>query len=209
LLLIAAAPTGCSRPPKPAFRRATLTRYAGCWASSARRSWTRSPPTGPWRARTRAAFASGRGREAAELLLAAGQRLITVDDQLARDVYMTACGVSTWVGQPEILRAVSLAARALPLPPDPRPIDPLLDTLTLLVTDGREAAAALRETAKVLMDIPVDDVVKWGWVATGAAGAVAAELHTEAIEKFEQTSSASPPAGSCATRCRALTRVIA
>jgi DNA-binding CsgD family transcriptional regulator len=68
---------------------------------------------------------------------------------------------------------VSLAARALPLPLHPRPIDLLLDGLTLLVTDGRAvAAAALQEAATVLLDISVDDVLKWGWVATGAAGAI-------------------------------------
>ncbi|XVU27802.1 AAA family ATPase [Actinoplanes sp. CA-054009] len=123
--------------------------------------------------RGQVAFASGHGREATELLLAAGRRLAVADDQLARDVYMSAWGVAISVSQPESLRAVSLAARALPSPPDPRPLDLLLDGLTLLVTEGRAAAAAaLREAAKVLMDISADDVVKWGWVAAGAAGAI-------------------------------------
>ncbi|XVV14959.1 AAA family ATPase [Actinoplanes sp. CA-131856] len=123
--------------------------------------------------RGQVAFASGHGREATELLLASAQRLATVDGQLARDVFMSAWGVAISVSQPESLRAVSAAARALPPPPDPRPIDLLLDGLTLLVTEGRAvAAAALREAAKVLMDISADDVVKWGWVAAGAAGAI-------------------------------------
>ncbi|MCO8273251.1 LuxR C-terminal-related transcriptional regulator [Actinoplanes sp. TRM 88003] len=123
--------------------------------------------------RGQVAFASGHGHEATELLLASAQRLAAADDQLARDVLMPAWGVATSVAQPESLRAVSFAARALPAPADPRPIDLLLDGLTLLVTDGRAVAApALREAAKILLDISVDDVVKWGWVAAGVAGAV-------------------------------------
>jgi hypothetical protein len=49
----------------------------------------------------------------------------------------------------------------------------LLDGFALLVTDGRAAAAAtLQRAAKALIDIPAADVLRWGWVATGASSAI-------------------------------------
>jgi tetratricopeptide (TPR) repeat protein len=49
----------------------------------------------------------------------------------------------------------------------------LLDGLALLATDGRAAAAGtLQQAAKSLTTIPVKDVLRWGWAATGASNAV-------------------------------------
>jgi DNA-binding CsgD family transcriptional regulator len=49
----------------------------------------------------------------------------------------------------------------------------LIDGLALLTTDGRAAAAAtLQQAAKSLTSIPVEDVLRWGWAATGASNAV-------------------------------------
>jgi ATP/maltotriose-dependent transcriptional regulator MalT len=49
----------------------------------------------------------------------------------------------------------------------------LLDGLALLSTDGRAAAAAtLQQAARSLTSIPVEDVLRWGWAATGASNAV-------------------------------------
>ena len=64
--------------------------------------------------------------------------------------------------------------RALPPPPgDPRPLDLLLHGLALLTTDGHAAAApTLQRAAKALASIPVEDVLRWGWMAAGAATVV-------------------------------------
>src|SRR5215467_14438245 len=49
----------------------------------------------------------------------------------------------------------------------------LLHGLALLDTDGPAAAAAtLQRAGKVLTSIPVEDVLRWGWVAASAYTAV-------------------------------------
>ena len=49
----------------------------------------------------------------------------------------------------------------------------MLDGLALPITDGHAAAAAtLQRAAKMLTGIPVAEVLRWGWVATGASAAV-------------------------------------
>jgi hypothetical protein len=69
---------------------------------------------------------------------------------------------------------VSRAIRALPPPTGaPRPIHLLLDGLAVLSTDGRAAATpTLQRAAKMLLDIPVEDVLRWGWVAPAASAAI-------------------------------------
>jgi DNA-binding CsgD family transcriptional regulator len=66
------------------------------------------------------------------------------------------------------LLEVSRTARALPPPAHPpRPVDLLLDGLTLMVTDGPAAAApALRAAMSALAsgDIPVEESLQWGWL---------------------------------------------
>jgi DNA-binding CsgD family transcriptional regulator len=72
-------------------------------------------------------------------------------------------------GKP-VLEDICRAVRALPPPRGaPRPLDLLLDGLALVTTDGHAAAAPkLRRAAKELANIPVEDVLRWGWVATVA-----------------------------------------
>ncbi|MGZ6693965.1 MAG: AAA family ATPase, partial [Solirubrobacteraceae bacterium] len=97
------------------------------------------------------AFASGFGSDAPRLLLQAAMRLEPYDLELARETYLTAWGAAMFAGHlagadiiPEICRAV----RALPLPiGTPRPLDLLLDGLTLLTTDGRAAATPTLQRA--------------------------------------------------------------
>jgi ATP/maltotriose-dependent transcriptional regulator MalT len=61
--------------------------------------------------------------------------------------------------------------RALPPAPGaPRPLDLLLDGLALLTTEGHAAATpTLQRAAKAIADIPVEDVLLWGWIASSAS----------------------------------------
>jgi DNA-binding CsgD family transcriptional regulator len=122
------------------------------------------------------AFASGLGGDAPTLLLEAARRLEPFDLDLARETYLTAWGAALFAGPAgrDSLLEVCRAARALPPASGaPRPLDLLLDGMALLVTEGRPAAAApLQRAAKALVDIPVEDVIRWGWAATGASDAV-------------------------------------
>jgi DNA-binding CsgD family transcriptional regulator len=77
-------------------------------------------------------------------------------------------------GDVDVLLEICRSARALPPPPDgPRPLDLTLEGLAQLISDGHAAAATtLQRAAKVLTSIPVDDVLRWGWVATRTSSAV-------------------------------------
>ena len=131
------------------------------------------------------AFASGLRQDAPPLLLEAARRLEPLDLSLARETYLTAWGAAIFAGPAggEVLLEVCRAVRALPpLRSAPRPLDVLLDGLALLTTDGRAAAAAtLQQAAESLTSIPVEDVLRWGWAATGASNAVWDEKATRAI----------------------------
>jgi DNA-binding CsgD family transcriptional regulator len=122
------------------------------------------------------AFASGIGRDAPHLLLKAARQLEPFDAELSRQTYLTAWGAAFVAGHLagdgpllEICRAVqALPPRAGP----PRPLDLLLDGLAILTTDGHAAATpTLQRAAEALADIPVEDVLRWGWMATAASNA--------------------------------------
>jgi hypothetical protein len=117
--------------------------------------------------RGQVALASGGISEAPRLLLRAARRLEPVDLELARQTYLTAWSAASVAGDlggsdvvPEICRAVQA------LPPragGPRPLDLLLDGLALLTTDGHAAATpTLQRAATALLDIPLEDVLRWG-----------------------------------------------
>ena len=122
------------------------------------------------------AFASGLRQDAPPLLLEAARRLEPLDLSLARETYLTAWGAATFAGPAggDTLLEICRAVRALPPPrsaQDPR--DVMLDGLALLTTDGRAAAApTLQQAVKLLTRIPVKDVLRWGWAATGVSNAV-------------------------------------
>jgi DNA-binding CsgD family transcriptional regulator len=119
------------------------------------------------------AFASGLGADAAPLLLAAAQRLEPFAVDLARETFLMAWGAAIFAGQSDIVVAVCRAVQALPQPADPRPLDLLLEAYALLTIEGRAAATpALQRAATAVAQLPVDDVLRWGWVATGASSAV-------------------------------------
>jgi DNA-binding CsgD family transcriptional regulator len=122
------------------------------------------------------AFASGLGSDAPPLLLEAARRLQPLDLNLARETYLAAWGAAVFAGPAggDILVEICTAVRDLPSPTAAaRPLDMLLDGLALLTTDGRAAAAAtLQDAAQSLAGIPLEDVLRWGWVATAASDAV-------------------------------------
>jgi len=121
------------------------------------------------------AFASGFGSDApAQLLMEAARQLEPFDLDLARETYLTAWAAATNTGPPlggNILVEICRAVRALPPPPGaPRSLDLLLDGLALLSTQGRAAASpTLQRAAKALADMPVEDVLRWGWAAGSTA----------------------------------------
>jgi DNA-binding CsgD family transcriptional regulator len=124
------------------------------------------------------AFASGPASDAPPLLLKAARRLERIDLEFARETYLTAWGAAyVAAGQAAgrgVLLEICRAVRALrPRPGAPRPLDLLLDGLALLTTDGHAAATSvLQRAATALAGIPVEDVVRWGWMATAASNAV-------------------------------------
>jgi len=124
------------------------------------------------------AFASGLASDAPPLLLKAARRLEPIDLNLARETYVTAWGAaSVAAGQAAgrgVLLEICRAVRALPPRRGaPHPLDLLLDGLALLTTDGHAAATpVLQRAATALADIPVEDVVQWGWMAAAASNAV-------------------------------------
>jgi DNA-binding CsgD family transcriptional regulator/tetratricopeptide (TPR) repeat protein len=141
------------------------------------------PPEGFQRAqvsllRGHIAFASGLGSDApARLLLQAAKQLEPFDLDIARETYLAAWGAATNAGTlAGEVTLLEICRSALALPPStgaPRPLDLLLDGFALLVTEGRAAAApALQRASKALISLPVEDVLRWGWMTPGASLAV-------------------------------------
>jgi ATP/maltotriose-dependent transcriptional regulator MalT len=111
------------------------------------------------------------------LLLQAGRRLEPFDLELARETYLTAWAAAVFAGRlagGEVLSEICGAILALPpYPGTPRPFDLMLDGFALLTAAGRAAATpTLQRAAAALVDVRVEDVLRWGWAATGASDAV-------------------------------------
>jgi DNA-binding CsgD family transcriptional regulator len=126
--------------------------------------------------RARVAFADGHWSDAPPLLLKAARRLESLDLDPARETYLTAWGaaaLSEDLDAHGVLLEICRAVRGLPAPVAPRPLDLLLDGLALMITEGHAAGApVLQRAIGALTDIPVDEIVEWGWLATGASVAV-------------------------------------
>jgi DNA-binding CsgD family transcriptional regulator len=125
--------------------------------------------------RGRIAFASGLGSDAPPLLLKAAKRLEPLNLDLARQTYVDAWQAAFFAGHlagAGDLLEVSRAARALPASAHPpRLVDLVLDGFALLVTDGPAAAApVLRQATSAFAspDIPEEEILRWGWIATVA-----------------------------------------
>jgi DNA-binding CsgD family transcriptional regulator len=124
------------------------------------------------------AFASNYGEDAPERLLKAARRLEALDPTLARQTYLDAWGAAMMVGRAgaKVLPEVSRAALSAPRPAStPRLMDVLLNGFSLLVLEGRSAAAPLLNAAVRAVaagEIPIAEALQWGWYGAVAAGAV-------------------------------------
>jgi DNA-binding CsgD family transcriptional regulator len=119
--------------------------------------------------RGRVAMASF-GSDAAELLLRAARRLETLDLELARHTYLLAWGGTTVTGQDDVRVEISQAVRSLPRADRPGPLDLLLDGVTLLTLEGpRAAIPRLQRAAEATVELPLEDILDWGWAAVTAS----------------------------------------
>jgi DNA-binding CsgD family transcriptional regulator len=129
------------------------------------------------RIRAHVALGAGRWAEALPLLREAAARLGPLDVDLARETYLTAWGAA---GMAEDLAArdviVEICHGVRALPPsqgDSRPRDLLLDGFAQLIIEGYPAAVpTLQRAALALANMPVEDVLRWGWMAVGARNAL-------------------------------------
>ena len=115
-------------------------------------------------------FVLSYGSDGAPLLLQAARRLEPFDLQLARQAYLTAWGAALtagYLGGAGVMIAICRAIRALPPPPDAAdPLHLVIDGLAQLTIEGHAAATpTLQRAAKAVMQLSVEDVVRWGWQA--------------------------------------------
>jgi DNA-binding CsgD family transcriptional regulator len=122
------------------------------------------------------AFAQNRGSDAPQLLLHAARTLEPLDARLSRETYLDAWSAALFAGRlasAGSLLDVSRAVRTAPEPQHPpRPSDLLLDGFALAFTEGRRAATPLLERAATAFagtEVSVEEVLRWGWLATAAA----------------------------------------
>jgi tetratricopeptide (TPR) repeat protein len=125
--------------------------------------------------RAQLAFASGHDMSAPRLLLEAARRLEPLDGALARTTYRDAMaaailtgGFADDAGFLEMVRAV----RAAPRPTRDRPGDLLLDSRTVLLTDGYQAAVPLAKAALSAFrrgDAAETSELPWLWLAAMTA----------------------------------------
>lgn len=94
--------------------------------------------------------------------------------ELARETYLTAWGAAGMAGQGDIILEIWAAVRALPPTSGaPGPLELLLEGMAQLTVEGHAAAApTLQRAAEALLEMPVEDALRWGWAAVGASTAV-------------------------------------
>ncbi|MBV8988887.1 MAG: AAA family ATPase, partial [Solirubrobacterales bacterium] len=126
--------------------------------------------------RAQVAFGAGLWSDAPPLLLNAARRLESFDLDLARETYLTAwgaAGLAEDTAARDVLVEICRAVLALPPLDAPRPCDLMLAGFALLITEGNAAATpTLQKAVMAVADIPVEDVLRWGWMTAGASAAV-------------------------------------
>ena len=120
------------------------------------------------------AFALGAATDAPPPLLEAARRLEPLNVELARETYLTAWGAAGMAGRGDIILEIWAAVRALPPTSSaPGPLELLLEGMAQLTVEGHAAAApTLQRAAEALLEMPVEDALRWGWAAIGASTAV-------------------------------------
>ena len=120
------------------------------------------------------AFASGAATDAPPPLLEAARRFESLNVELARETYLTAWGAAGMAGQGDVILEIWAAVRALPPTSGaPGPLELLLEGMAQLTIEGHAAAApTLQRAAEALLEMPVEDALRWGWAAIGASTAV-------------------------------------
>jgi DNA-binding CsgD family transcriptional regulator len=120
------------------------------------------------------AFALGAATDAPPPLLEAARRFESLNVELARETYLTAWGAAGMAGQGDVILEIWAAVRALPPTSGaPGPLELLLEGMAQLTLEGHAAAApTLQRAAEALLEMPVEDALRWGWAAVGASTAV-------------------------------------
>jgi DNA-binding CsgD family transcriptional regulator/tetratricopeptide (TPR) repeat protein len=123
------------------------------------------------RLRAQIAFASNRGNEAPPLLLAAAERLESLDAVLARDTYLDTFSAAMFAGR--LARAANTVQVARVAPRTPAggtgKGDMLLEGLASLFTDGYSAAIPLARRALRAFsagDLSESEGLRWLWLAS-------------------------------------------
>ncbi len=120
------------------------------------------------------AFALGAATDAPPPLLKAARRFESLNVELARETYLTAWGAAGMAGQGDVILEIWAAVRALPPTSGaPGPLELLLEGMARLTVEGHAAAApTLQRAAQALLEMPVEDALRWGWAAIGASTAL-------------------------------------
>jgi ATP/maltotriose-dependent transcriptional regulator MalT len=118
----------------------------------------------------------------------AAKQLEPFDLGLARRAYLTAwhaAAAANHLGGQSALSEVCRAVRALPpLPPDPHPLDLVIEGLALLVTEGHAVAMpTLQRAAKEVIRLSVEDIVRSGVQVGGVRLAIWGD---ESVAVFER-----------------------
>jgi DNA-binding CsgD family transcriptional regulator len=129
--------------------------------------------------RARVSFASERGRDAPQLLLAAGRHLAPHDPSGAREIYLDAITAAIFAGNlasPCHARHIAEAVLAEPRPlGPPRASDLLLEGLALLVMKGPKVGTPVvrRALEAFLADaVTSEERLRWSWLAGRTAAYV-------------------------------------
>jgi DNA-binding CsgD family transcriptional regulator len=122
------------------------------------------------------AYAQRRGSDAPPLLLRAAKTLEPLEPRLARETYLDAWVAALFAGQlasnGSLYQVSREACRAPPAAEPRRASDLLLDGFTVLLTAGRSAATPTLQRAAIGFagdEASVEEVLRWGWLATIAA----------------------------------------
>jgi DNA-binding CsgD family transcriptional regulator/tetratricopeptide (TPR) repeat protein len=126
--------------------------------------------------RGQTALVSTYSSAAPSLLVRAARELAAFDVTLARRAYLTAWGAAVSAnhlgGAPALAEICSAVSELPSLPRHPHPLDLLIDGFALLTTAGPAVATAvLQRAARSVIELPVEDMLRWGWLAPGASSA--------------------------------------